>query len=282
LKDDLTPPTPQPKETKVSSGLAPRGRLAAEVGCVKALWKRDMLRLRRDVGRWVGVVAQPLLFWVILGSGMGHVFQVPQVAGLDYLAFAFPGILAMVVLFTTIFATIAVIEDRQEGFLQQVLVAPASRLAMVLGKTCGVTTVALLQALLCLPMLPLAGYGFGEVAWAQLGLVLVLGSAGLAGLSFAMAWTVQSTQGYHALMTVLLIPLWLVSGAMFPAPDGGWVRAVMTVNPMTYLVDGLRHAITGTPSSVNFTDAGWDTAVLAGFALAALAAATLLARQVRR
>ena len=124
-------------------------RLAIETGVISALWRRDMIRLFRERTRWLGVILQPMMFWVLLGVGMGDTFKLEGATDLNYLTFFFPGIIVMIVLFTTVFATMAVIEDRQQGFLQQLLVGPSSRSAMVAGKTAGVTTVALLQGLLC-------------------------------------------------------------------------------------------------------------------------------------
>ena len=120
-----------------------------ELGLIRALWQRDLIRLMRERSRWLGVVLQPLLFWVLIGSGMGQTFAIAG-SEVDYLAFFFPGILVMIMLFTTIFASMAIIEDRQQGFLQQVIVAPGSRLALVLGKIAGVTTVACVQIVLCM------------------------------------------------------------------------------------------------------------------------------------
>ena len=154
----------------------------------------------------------------------------------------------MVILFTTVFATMAVIEDRTQGFLQQMAVAPASRASMVLGKVAGVTTVAMVQAALCLAIAPLAGFSLGAIAWPELIVALILGSMGLTSLSFCLAWLVTSTHAYHALMSVFLLPLWMVSGAMFPAPESGVVRVIMDLNPMTYCVETLRHALHGGPA----------------------------------
>ena len=133
------------------------------------------------------------------------------------------------------------IEDRHEGFLQGVLVAPAPRVAIVLGKLLGGTTMALLQATVFLALAPLANT---EIRWDMLpalGLVLFLLAFGLTGLGFALAWIIDSTQGFHAIMNVVLFPMWLLSGAVFPASGAaGWVQAVMLVNPLTYGVSALR------------------------------------------
>lgn len=229
--------------------VAAAGRWRADLGTVAALWRRDMLHLIRHRSRWAGVVLQPLLFWFVIGSGMRSVFRIEGLEGVDYLAYFFPGILAMVVLFTAVFATMSVIEDRKSGFLQQVIVAPSRRAALVIGKTAGVTTMALIQCAACMLVAPFAGVELGAVDWLSLLGVLTLGCAGLTAANFAMAWLIDSTAGYHAIMGVLLLPLWVLSGAMFPA-SAGWTQTAMKLNPMAYLVDGVRHAFGGVDARV--------------------------------
>lgn len=131
-----------------------------EWSTVVTLWKRDMLRLMRERSRWFGVILQPLIFWLIMGSGLARNFQVDGMDGLNYLTYTFPGILVMIILFTTIFATISVVEDRQSGFLQGVMVGPGSRTALVLGKVMGVTTLVLMQVSLFVVLAPWAGYAY--------------------------------------------------------------------------------------------------------------------------
>lgn len=217
---------------------------AKEWGLISALWTRDMLRLKKEKSRWLGVVAQPLIFWFFIGAGMVDKMSIPGAEG-DYLTFFFPGIVVMTVLFTTIFATMSVIEDRQSGFLQGVLVGPASRPSMVLGKLSGVTSLALLQCALLFLFAPIAGYSLASIAWVPLIVLVILTSLSLGALNFAAAWLLNSTQAYHGFMSVLLLPLWILSGAMYPHPGGGWLEWVMALNPMTYAVDGMRLAMTG-------------------------------------
>jgi len=124
----------------------------------------------------------------------------------------------LIVLFTAIFSTISIIEDRHEGFLQSVLVAPISRGALVLGKIAGGTTLAFIQGVLFLCFCPLVGITIHPVSVLYLLLVLLLISFGLTGLGFVLAWRLDSIQGFHAIMNLFLIPLWLLSGALFPSP----------------------------------------------------------------
>ena len=220
-------------------------RIDRELGVIYALWLRDMFRLRSERTRWLGVVLQPALFWLLIGTGMGDLFQFQGAEGWDYRSYFFPGILIMIVLFTTIFATISVIEDRQSGFLQGVLVSPTSRFALVMGKTAAVTTIVLIQAALFLLISPFAGFQFGDINWFYLVVALVLTSCALTFINLSMAWIMDSVAAYHAVMSMVTLPLWFVSGAMYPAPETGWLAVVMKFNPMTYMVRGTRLAMDG-------------------------------------
>lgn len=246
---------------------------------VWTLWQRDMRRFVRQPSRIVGALAQPLIFWLVIGSGFAGSFHVAGAEGLGYLEYFFPGILLMLVLFSSIFSTMSVIEDRHAGFLQAVLVAPAPRLALVLGKTLGGTSVALIQAAMLLPLASWAGFPLGQVHWlAAIGL-LAAASMALTALGFALAWALDSTQGYHAIMSVLLLPMWILSGAMFP-PGGGhsaWIAHVMAWNPLSYAVLGLRRALYGgtLPPALGGTSSLREVVVTLGFLIGAVALAAL-------
>ncbi len=252
--------------------------VAQDLGLVRALWRRDMLRLLAERSRWVGVVVQPLMFWALLGFGLDDSFAAAAVPDMTYLQYLFPGIVVMVVLFTTVFATMSVIEDRTDGFLQQVLVGPGSKAALVGGKIAGVTSVALLQAALCLLVAPVAGFEALQVDWLGFLLACGLGCVGLAGVSFALAWLLPSTHAYHAIMAVVLLPLWLVSGAMYP-PRGGWVETVMLADPMSYMVDAARHALHGGQAPVSLVSPTFALLGVASFAAVGFALAVLTARR---
>lgn len=265
-------------ETKVApAGFGAARRFEQELGLVGALWRRDLLRLRKERTRWLGVVLQPLLFWLILGTGMARTFVLPGQEGATYEAFLFPGVLVMILLFTSIFATISMIEDRKMGFLQQVLVAPGSRLALVLGKVAGVTTIAVLQAVLFLAVCPLAGLDVGTVRWGAVALVVLLSTVGLTAATLCVAWSVPSVQGYHAIMSVVMLPLWVLSGALFPVSHG-WIEVVAWINPMTYMVAAARAAMGG-PADAFALGLGGSLWVLAGFAAGALALASYVCRR---
>ena len=217
------------------------------------LWLRDIVRFYRQRSRIVGALGSPIVFWLLLGSGLGESFRIESNVLLDggYLEYFFAGTLALIVLFTAIFSTISVIEDRSEGFLQSVLVAPVPRTAIVLGKILGGTTLAFIQASVFLLLAPMANIELSLVALPSLALVLVLMGFTVTGLGFLLAWSLNSTQGFHAIMNLLLIPMWLLSGAVFPAAGAApWVQAIMIVNPMTYGVSALRTVLSGDPESI--------------------------------
>jgi ABC-2 type transport system permease protein len=208
-----------------------------------ALARREWVRFVRQPNRVIGAVGQPLIFWVLFGAGLGPSFQLPDAAaGLSYREYFFPGTLVLILLFTAIFATISIIEDRREGFLQAVLVAPLPRWSMVLGKILGGTLIALVGAALFL----LLGFTL-NIPLSVLSTVttlahLFLVGLGLTSLGFAIAWRMDSTQGFHAIMSVFLLPMWLLSGAFFP-PDDNWLGWIIRANPLTYAVAGLRRLL---------------------------------------
>jgi daunorubicin resistance ABC transporter membrane protein len=244
---------------------------AEELSTIGVLVRRDLTRFVRERSRVVGALVQPLIFWLVIGSGMGGTFVLPGAPDVDYLQYFFPGVVVMVVLFTAIFTTMSVIEDRHSGFLQAVLVAPGSRVSVVLGKCAGAATVALCQSGLFLLLAPLSGFAFSHIDWPLLVACLSLACLSLCALGFGVAWRLDSTAGYHVVMSVLLLPLWVVSGAMFPGTRGDWIGWVQLANPMSYAVSGVRRALYGghppAGSELAGSSAVLELAVLLGFSL---------------
>lgn len=214
---------------------------------VVSLWRREVVRFLRQRSRVIGALGTPIVFWLVIGSGLGRSFRPPGTAegeNVHFLEYAFPGTLAMIVLFTAIFAMISIIEDRKAGFLQAVIASPASRLSIVMGKVLGSTTLAMGQAGLFLFLAPMAGVPLTIAGVLATMAVLLLVSLGLSGLGFLIAWPMDSTQGFHAIMNLGLMPMWLLSGAIFPAGGAsGWLRAIMAANPLTYGVSAIRRAM---------------------------------------
>jgi ABC-2 type transport system permease protein len=218
---------------------------------VFTLWWREITRFRRQRSRLYGALGQPLVFWLFLGSGLSASFRPPGTpADIDYLEYFYPGIMVLVILFTAIFATISVVEDRREGFLQGVLVAPVSCLSIVLGQTCGGTTLALLQGALLLLLAPLVGIPLSLGTVVAVIAVLFCVAFSLTNLGLIIAWRMQSTQGFHAIMNLILLPIWLLSGAFFPATGlPVWLAWVMQINPLTYGMAALRRCLYLTQST---------------------------------
>ncbi len=242
-----------------------------------ALWRRDIVRFYRQRSRIVGALGTPIVFWLLLGSGLGSSFRVDPTAASEggYLEYFFPGTLALIILFTAIFSTISVIEDRHEGFLQGVLVAPIPRTAIVLGKILGGTTLAVMQASLFLLLAPLANIHLGWTSLPMMILVLTTLAFSVTGLGFALAWMLDSTQGFHAIMNVVLLPMWLLSGAVFPQTGAsGWIQVIMFLNPMTYGVSAIRGVLAG-GNNLGFSTSVWSSLILIMiFGIVTLAAST--------
>lgn len=211
---------------------------------VGTLLRREFTRFVRQKHRVFGALGQPILFLLLFGAGWSGSFQHPLVPEKTYAEYFYPGTLVLMVLFTAIFATISIIEDRTQGFLQSVLVAPAPSWSIALGKILGSTLLALLQGVILLIAAPFVGIAFHPLGWLGALLVLVLIGIAMSAVGFLFAWKMDSVQGYHGIMNVLMIPMWLLSGAMFPAVGAsGWMRWIMAVNPLTYGTAALRQML---------------------------------------
>jgi ABC-2 type transport system permease protein len=178
----------------------------------------------------------------------------------------------MIVLFTAIFSMMSLIQDRNEGFLLSVLAAPVSRSSIVLGKVLGGATLAAVQGIIFLVFGPLVGVQITPEAIGLSILVIAMISFELTALGFAIAWPMDSTQAFHAVVNMLLIPLWLLSGALFPLSGAaGWMRFCMMLNPLTYGVEALRASLF--PGAATLFTLPVNLAVTAGFCVLTFAAA---------
>jgi ABC-2 type transport system permease protein len=240
---------------------------------------REMIRFLRQRSRIIGALATPILFWIVIGAGMGRSFRSEMPGGGNFMEYFFPGTLVMILLFTAIFSEISIIEDRREGFLQSVLVAPVSRMAIVLGKVLGGTILATGQGVLFLLLAPLIGIKLDPASFLAAVGVTIIVSFALSGLGFCIAWRMNSTHGFHVIMNLFLIPMWFLSGAMFPAEGAkGIMRWLMSVNPLTYGVSALRRALYWT-SSANLRLPSWSVCLGISiiFAAAMFAASSMMA-----
>jgi ABC-2 type transport system permease protein len=243
--------------------------MVASFLAVETLWRRELVRFWRQKSRVLGVVASPLIFWAVIGFGSGA--NGPK--------FFFPGTVVLTVMFSAIFSTMSIIEDRREGFLLSMLVSPASRTSLVLGKIMGSATLAWIQGVVILAFAPLAGIGVSITEFASLVGVVFLVSFTLTALGFLIAWKFDSTQGYHAVMNLLLLPMWLLSGAVFSiAGASAPIRAVMLINPLTYSTALLRRLMTPGLSDGS-PEAATSLVITIAFGIVLLAASAALASQ---
>jgi ABC-2 type transport system permease protein len=247
-----------------------------------ALWWREITRFRRQRSRLLGALLQPLVFWLLLGAGLKASFRPAGLApGVSYVRYFYAGVLVLVLLFTAIFSTISVVEDRRQGYLQGVLVAPIGRGLVVLAQAAGATTLAMGEGVIFLLLGPLAGISPGpwQAAWALV--VMAVLAFTLSSVGLAIAWRIESTQGFHTVMNLILIPLWLLSGAFFPAAGTPlWLRWAMRLDPLSWGMSALQRLLLAPALATP----GWsellrETVVAALFAALAFAAAVASARR---
>ena len=243
------------------------------------------MRFFRQRNRVIGAAGQPIVFWLLFGAGLQRTFRLGSgdSSGESFLQYFYPGVLVLMVLFTAIFATISIIEDRKEGFLQSVLAAPAPRWSMVLGKVLGGALIAMVQALIFLLLALTIDVKLTVTSTAALIALVFVAAVALTSLGFVIAWRMDSTQGFHAVMNLLLMPLWLLSGAFFPVPESGgeWSQTalhwVMRANPVTYCVAGARRLLGGAPPPEEF----WTPSLAACWTVSLIFAAVMFAAACR-
>ena len=249
----------------MSAPAVPAPRMAAVV--YQLCW-RELVRFFRQRNRVIGSIGTPLVMWIIFGLGLDRSFSAGTSSGAapGFLHYYFPGSLVLILMFTAIFTSISIIEDRREGFLQSVLVSPVSRSSMVLGKVLGGAIIALIQALLFLSVAL-----FLDVSWSPgrfVALVALLFAAALmmTSLGFVFAWRMESTQGFHAIMNLVLMPMWLMSGSFFPVPALAnssvaqmAVHWCMRMNPLTYVVALVRELLYAQPLGEDYWTASTST-----------------------
>ena len=213
---------------------------------VYTIWLRNMKRYIRSKSRIIGSVAMPLFFLVFLGFGLNSVVQIPGLGG-NYVVFLIPGMVAMSVLFTSVFSGIQVLWDKQFGFLKETLVAPVSRLEIMLGQTAGGATTAVFQGFIILVLSVLIGLRISNAP----GFLLALGFMVLIGIAFtafgiAIASRMDDMTGFQLIMNFVVFPIFGLSGALFPISSlPGWLAPVTMFDPLTYGVEGIRYGLTG-------------------------------------
>jgi ABC-2 type transport system permease protein len=216
------------------------------VNAIYILWLREIKRYIRSRAMIVASLGQPLLYLLVLGFGLGPVFQ--RAGNGNYIQFVAPGVIGMSVLFTSVFSGIGLLWDRQFGFLKETLVAPVPRVTVMIGKTLGGATVATIQGLVVLIICLIAG--FRPVNWAMVPiaiLFMILTAVVFAGLGVAIGSRLQDIQGMQLIMNFVVLPIYFLSGALFPLTGLPSVLSVITrIDPLTYGIDALRNLLIGT------------------------------------
>jgi len=220
-----------------------------EFQAIYVMWLREMKRFVRSKSRLVVTVVQPLFFLVILGSGL-RAAVMPGMMGDDYLTFLAPGIIAMAILFSSMFTGISVLWDKQFGFLQEVLVAPISRLSIIIGRTLGGATISLIQGFIIFAIAIFLGVPIASVSSLLFTIIfMVLLAFTAVGFGLVIASKMSDFQGFQIIMNLLLMPLLFLSSAFFPiATNLGFppiIRTLVFLNPLFFMVDGLRGSLTG-------------------------------------
>jgi len=246
------------------------------MGAIYILWLREVRRYIRSRSQILASLGQPLLYLLALGFGLGPVFQ--KSGNGSYLQFVAPGVIGMTVLFTSMFSGIGLLWDRQFGFLKETLVAPVPRLSIVMGKTLGGVTVALLQGTLVVIVCLVAG--FRPIAWAGLATAfcyMALIALVFGGLGTAIGSRLQDMQGFQLIMNFLVMPIFFLSGALFPLDHLPKVLGVITdIDPLSYGIDGLRGVLIGRTHFGLLT----DLAVLSAVAVVLLSIGSYLFSQI--
>jgi ABC-2 type transport system permease protein len=213
---------------------------------VYTIWLREMVKFTRARSRIVSSLAMPFVWLLILGFGFSSAISIP---GLPYIGFLAPGIIGMIILFTSIFSGISVLYDRQFGFLKEILVAPVSRSSIVLGKTFGGATIAIINALIVLGISSALGFikfGIGTLLSIPF---MVLIAVSFVSLGLIIASSMKSMEGFQMIMSFLVMPVFLLSGALFPLDNvPGAMKVISYFDPLSYGVDGLRGALVGITS----------------------------------
>jgi ABC-2 type transport system permease protein len=218
------------------------------LGAIYIVWWRDLLRYWRDRARVGASLAQPLLYLVIFGTGLASSLGGGFAAGtgVSYTQFIFPGVISMSVLFTSIFGAMSIVWDREFGFMRELLVAPIDRSAIAIGKTLGGATQAMIQGLILLVLAPFVGVTLDvRTVLEVIGLVFVL-AFGLSALGVALASAMRSMQGFQVVMNFLMMPMFFLSGALFPLVGlPVWMTVLTRLNPASYGIDPIRRVLLG-------------------------------------
>jgi ABC-2 type transport system permease protein len=266
------------RTTAVSGPLAGIG--GGLLGAIYIVWWRDLIRYWRDRARVGASLAQPLLYLVIFGSGLasslgGGFGASAGVAGVSYTTFIFPGVISMSVLFTSIFGAMSIVWDREFGFMRELLVAPIDRSAIAIGKTLGGATQAMIQGLILLVLAPFVGVVLSPAVVLLVVVFAFVLAFGLSAMGVALASYMRTMQGFQVVMNFLMMPMFFLSGALFPLVGlPGWMTVLTRLNPASYGIDPIRRVLLGSSGfpverfAINIFDQTLPIAVESGIVLA--------------
>jgi ABC-2 type transport system permease protein len=222
----------------------PERSIRADLRAVSIVWRRELIRFRSDRLRAITSLVQPVLFLFVLGNGLGQLASRGLPAGVKFETFIYPGVLAMSVLFTAIFSAASIVWDREFGFLREMLVAPVRRWAIVVGKCLGGATVATFQGIIFLALAGVAHVPYDPLLLLTLVGELLLLSFTLTAFGVMMAARIKQIQAFMALTQLLVLPLFFLSGALYPLNGlPAWLTVLTRIDPLTYIVDPMRHAV---------------------------------------
>jgi ABC-2 type transport system permease protein len=239
------------------------GDFASDLRGVRVVWRRELIRFERDRTRMVTSLVQPVIFLFVLGTGLSTIAR--PVPGVSFKTFMFPGIVGMTVLFTAVFSAMSIVWDREFGFLREMLVAPVKRWSIVLGKCLGGMTVATIQGVIFLCLAGAVGVPYEPVMLLELVGEMALMAFALTAFGVLLASRIQQMQSFQVVVQFFVMPMFFLSGAMFPLADlPSWLTALTKVDPLTYAVDPLREAVFShlhvSPVALRALDPGvsWD------------------------
>ena len=245
-KDITVPEASERNLTELIRVAVPERSIRADLRAVSIVWRRELIRFRTDRLRAITSLVQPVLFLFVLGTGLSRLASRGLPAGVDFRTFIYPGVLAMSVLFTAIFSAASIVWDREFGFLREMLVAPVRRWAIVVGKCLGGATVATFQGLIFLALAGVAHVPYDPVLLLTLVGELLLLSFTLTAFGVMMAARIKQIQAFMALTQLFVLPLFFLSGALYPLNGlPGWLTVLTRIDPITYVVDPMRQAVFG-------------------------------------
>jgi len=282
---ELSTPDVDPVTAAIRVSVPERG-FRQDLRAVRIVWYRELIRFKSDRLRFVTSLVQPVLFLFVLGTGLGELAGRGLPPGISFKTFVYPGVLAMSVLFTAIFSAASIVWDREFGFLREMLVAPVSRSAIVIGKCLGGATVATFQGIIILALAGAAHVPYDPILFLTVIGELLLLSFTLTAFGVMMAARIKQMQAFMALTQMLVMPLFFLSGALYPLNGlPTWLAVLTRFDPLTYIVSPMRHAVFShlsvSPAAMSFlapnvTWDGWQVPIGLSLGIVAVMGAALL------